>query len=413
MKKLILLAMLVVLMLTFSFLFKEESVAVGLKNRWWDIQSVDTMKYSRDIARERLDDPDFDQIIDFQIQNIAELGATHVAVGTPYDPEFIPFLRRWVQAARKYGLNVWFRGNFAGWEGWFSYEGVTGSEHLRMTRDFILNNPELFEDGDIYTPCPECENGGPGDPRKTGRVSEFRQFLIDEHRVASAAFREIGKNVSSNYFSMNGDVATLVMDKETTAALGGVLVVDHYVSQPEQLERDINSYASLSGGKVLLGEIGVPIPDIHGTMTEAEQAKWLGDTLTLLAKNKNVLGVNYWVFSGGSTGLWDDLGNSREIADVLSEFYKPKKVKLRITDNSGRAISRAVVVVGGREFVSGEDGVVEILVTGASEAVVSSEGYKSYTVSIDNAISSGNVALENNRESFLLKCLRFFRNLHP
>jgi hypothetical protein len=75
------------------------------------------MKYSRDLAREKLGNPSFDKVIDDQISRIAGTGATHVALGVPYDPEFLPIMRRWVTAIRKYNLKVWFRGNLSGWEG--------------------------------------------------------------------------------------------------------------------------------------------------------------------------------------------------------------------------------------------------------------------------------------------------------
>ena len=63
---------------------------------------------------------------------------------------------------------------------------------------------------------------------------------------------------------MNGDVAKLVMDKQTTASMDGIVVIDHYVATPEQLALDIRRIAEGSGGNVVLGEFGVPIPNIHG-----------------------------------------------------------------------------------------------------------------------------------------------------
>ena len=82
------------------------------------------MKYSRDLAREKLDDPSFDKIIDKQMADISATGANYVAIGTPYDAEFIPMLKRWVASARKHNLHVWFRGNFSGWEEWFDYPKI-------------------------------------------------------------------------------------------------------------------------------------------------------------------------------------------------------------------------------------------------------------------------------------------------
>src|SRR3989344_6773908 len=206
---------------------------------WWQFQSIDTMKYSRDIAREKLGDPAFDSVIDTQVKNIADAGATHIAIATPYDEEFIPFLARWVKSARKYNLSVWFRGNWSGWEGWFGYTGIRREEHLQKTKDFIAKHADLFADGDVFSACPECENGGPGDPRQTGDVAAYRQFLVSEYQVTQGSFKKIKKNVSSNYFSMNGDIADLIMERPTTAVLGGLVTIDHYVASPDQLISDI------------------------------------------------------------------------------------------------------------------------------------------------------------------------------
>lgn len=286
-----------------------------------EFKSIDTMKYSRDLSREKLNEPLFDKVIDQQVGDIAKTGATHVAIATPYDEEFLPVLRRWTAAARKYSLKIWFRGNFSGWEKWFEYSAIDRQTHIEKTESFILENYDLFEDGDVFTGCPECENGGPGDPRQTGDVKGHRQFLIDEYRVTKKSFEEIEKKVASNYDSMNADVARLVMDKDTTRALDGIIVIDHYVKSPDKLALDVSDIAKQSGGRVVLGEFGVPIPDLNGNMTEEEQAKWLDKALGLLTKMDEVAGVSYWVNVGGSTQLWDSKGNPRKAVDVITKYY--------------------------------------------------------------------------------------------
>lgn len=379
---------------------------------WWQVQSIDTMKHSRDLAREKLYDESFDETIDFQMKNISELGATHVAIGTPYDEEFLPILTRWVSYARKYNLNVWFRGNFSGWEEWFDYDEIDKDEHHALLEEFILKNPTLFQDGDIFTSCPECENGALGDPRHTGRVTEFREFLIDEYETANDAFEKINKDVSANYYSMNGDVARLIMDKETTTALDGIVVIDHYVKTPEQLVEDIRQYANNSGGKVVLGEIGVPIPDIHGGMTEEMQSQWLKEAFTQIAKEEAVLGINYWVLTGGSTEIWPEGKNKREIADVISTFYKPATVSLKITNELGSAISGATVKVGHNTFIADSKGNVEIAAPpGFDEVVISADGYKSYSQRISNPNDQDSIILSQERESLLFRILKFIRSL--
>lgn len=325
----------------FVIFFTKDSKTAERDVRFWEFQSIDTMKYSRDIAREKLKDNAFNTVIERQVHDIAETGATHVALATPYDEEFLPFLKRWVRAARRENLNIWFRGNWSGWERWFDYGAIDRKTHIEKTRQFILDNPALFEDGDVFSACPECENGGPGDPRMTGDVKEYREFLIEEFKATEKAFDEIGKDVSSNYASMNGDVARLVMDKETTDALGGVVVIDHYVADPEKLARDIQEIAEKSGGNVVLGEFGAPILDIHGAMSEEEQEAWIEHALTILIPIESLAGVNYWVNVGGSTELWDGAGNPRKAVTALANIYRPKQIQGVVTDEIGNAVKDA------------------------------------------------------------------------
>ncbi len=288
---------------------------------YWDVRSIDTMKYSRDAARAKLNDPSFDEVIDKQMKDIAAVHANYVAIGTPYDAEFVPMLRRWVKAARKYKLHVWFRGNFSGWEGWFGYPKIDSTTHVIQTEQFILNNSDIFQDGDIFTSCPECENGAGLQSGNSEGVIKYRSFLILEMNTAQRAFSQIGKEVKTGYYSMNGDVARAVMDRVTTKELGGIVVVDHYVGTPSRLAEDIRSFAAQSGGSVLLGEFGAPIPDVTGEMTEEEQAAWIKSALIQLSTIPELVGVNYWVNKGGSTALWNDDDTARTALSVIGEYY--------------------------------------------------------------------------------------------
>lgn len=337
------------MMLKFSLLQSSISVfllffntpsQINWETRFWQIQSIDTMKYSRDASRAPLNN----DLIDFQVRKIAETGATHVAIDTPYDNEFLERLKIWVATARKYNLKIWFRGNFSGWEGWFDYpKNLTREEHLKKTREFILDNPDLFQDSDIFTACPECENGGPGDPRSTGDTNGFRKFMIDEYAVTKGTFNEIGKSVVSNYNSMNLDVANLVMDEKTTLAMDEIIVIDHYVKNPDRLSKDINDLAKRSGGRIILGEFGAPIPDINGDQGEGEQADWVKNALIDLSQNPNLIGINYWVGFGGSTALWNTDNTDREVVDVLANFYKPSILQGKAVDNVGHPIQNVEV----------------------------------------------------------------------
>lgn len=377
----------------------------------WQVQSVDTMKYSRDLSREKLTDHTFDTIIDTQVKNIAATGATHVAIGTPYDDEFIPILARWVSAARKYNLSVWFRGNFSGWEGWFDYPKISRSQHTELLAAFLEKNASLFRDGDIFSACPECENGGPGDPRRTGDVVGHRAFLIEEYNLAHTSFAKMGKDVRANYESMNGDVARLIMDKPTTAAMGGVVVVDHYVSSAEKLALDIKDFANRSGGTVVLGEVGAPIPDLHGKMTELEQAQWLDDLFTRLEKIPELTGINYWTSTGGSTELWTN-GVPKEAVETLTTFFTPRHIEGKITNEFGIPVAGTQITTGTRSSSVGRDGSFSLILGSKDTHIsVTAPGYEVQKRDIKTPTQFATLRLTKSNPSTLYKVGLFFYSL--
>ncbi len=371
---------------------------------YWRVQSIDTMKLSRDASRNPMTQEDIDE----EVKNIAEVGATHVAIGTPYNEEFVPRMEQWVAAARKHNLHVWFRGNWAEWEGWFGYKKEMSKEqHLALTKEFILKHPLLFVDGDIFTACPECENGAIGDPRKTDDVAGFRAFMINEKKTVDGAFATINKKVITNYNSMNGDVARLVMDKATTSQMGGIISVDHYVGTPQRLVADLKSYAQQSGGKIILGEFGVPLPDIHGEMTEEQQAAWIQQLLTSLLDHPEVVGMNYWVDRGGSTLLWNDDGTPRKAVDVLRRFYKPSAVTGRVTTAWGNPISTATVSYFDKKIEVNSRGEFALPFSGAGQGdvTITAKDFESITIpssQVDSAWKSSKpleVSLKRTRET--------------
>lgn len=344
---------------------------------WWQFQAVDTMKYSRDLSGLFLADRvALKETSETQVAAIADLGATHVAIATPYDEEFLPVLKEWIAAARRHGLKVWFRGNWSGWEEWFDHSPITRAEHLAKTVEFIQKNPDLFENGDFFSACPECENGGPGDPRQTGDIAGHREFLIDEHDAMLVAFRSINKNVQVSMNSMNGDVARAIMDKQTTQALGGVVVIDHYVRTPEQLNKDVTDFAEQTGGRVILGEFGVPIPDIHGAMDQDQQAEWLSRSLTLIAENPNLDGLSYWTNQGGSTALWTEGGEPKKAVGVVKNFFSPRTINGIVVTESGKGISAAMIRTERQEVTSKDKGNFFLPYLSESEvATISAAGY--------------------------------------
>lgn len=306
----------------------------------FSIQSIDTMKDSRDRARSGASDASYATLIYEDVAAIASAGATHIAIDTPYDAEFLPVLREWVKAARAKGLSVWFRGNFSGWEGWFGYPKIGRSDHIAMTKQFILNNPSMFADGDIFSACPECENGGPGDPRKTGDLDGYRQFLISEYSATRDAFSAISKKVDSAPTSMNLDVAKLVMDPPTAKALGNVVSIDNYTKTPEQFASDIDYIHDATGGaRVIIGEFGAPIPDINGGMSDDEQARHIDKLMASMHDRIDVIdGVNYWVIRNGSTGLLSDSGSAKPAMASITKYFKAPYALGSIHDDFGKPV---------------------------------------------------------------------------
>lgn len=399
----------VLLLITISFLKASYNNTTSPGASYWQFQSIDTMKYSRDLARERLNDPSFNAIIEQQVKQIADTGATHIAIGTPYDDEFHPILQQWVRSARRNNLNVWFRGNWSGWEGWFDYPKITREEHIQKTKNFILQNPSLFKDGDVFSACPECENGGPGDPRITGDVEGHRQFLIDEYNVSKQAFQKIKKDIATNYNSMNGDVARLIMDRETTKALGGLVVVDHYVNTPEKLVADIREYAELSGGKVVLGEFGAPIPDIHGELNEEEQAAWIKKALELLTQTENLVGMNYWTSVGSSTALWDEDGVPHKAVEKLKSIYKPTFIRINVQNELGQSIKNVTLTAGEKAVHSESGQFVTVYLDETVHATISAEGYLSNKTVING--QNVTIVLKKEKESIFFKIQKILNNI--
>lgn len=394
-------------------LTKKPEAEIDTPRTWWQVQSIDTMKYSRDLAGQYKGSDGLDETIRTQVRAIAETGATHVSIGTPYDPEFLPFLVKWVAAARESGLKVWFRGNWSGWEGWFGHSKITPGEHIEKTKAFIEGNPGLFENGDIFTACPECENGALGDPRRTGGKAEYVRFLLEEGEVVRTSFERIGKEVITNFNSMNLDVAKLIMDRDTTEKLGGVVTVDHYIRSPERLAFDIEEIAERSGGLVVLGEFGAPIPDIHGVMSEAEQAEWLRNALALISQSRELIGINYWVSVGGSTAIWNGDGSPKTAVSVIKSYYNPEILEGRVRSRIGIPIKGVIITLGTKTAVTDPGGnfAIPYVPSSPEKLKISAQGYQELEVELSDEKAVLDVVLTSEKPGILEKFLNIIKNI--
>jgi hypothetical protein len=376
------------------------SVHAADPQTFWKYQCVDTMKDSRDNARNWANRADLPQLVAGEISTIKAMGANCVAIGTPYDDEFIPYLKVWVNQAHGQGLRVWFRGNLSGWEGWFSYPILNStSEHNQKIARFINNNPGLFHDGDIFTPAPEPEQGKViGDPRDSdAQKTEYLKFLVDSYNNCVLAFSLINIKVTCGYFSTNGDIAKNILTPEVVAQIGNVVVVDHYVASPETLVNDLVALHDKFNVKVMLGEFGAPIPDINGNMTESQQAEFIDGVLSGLVQHQDIIeGVNYWTLANSSTALLNNDSSPKKAVDVIKHYYIPAQVKGTVATKTGKKISGAKVVSasGSGQTITDQNGQYSLsLPAGKTELEINSHAYQLATATVN--LKSGQQVSQN------------------
>jgi hypothetical protein len=377
--------MVVVALIIFLLFYPENTsyyVIPGARENLFKIQSIDTMKYSRDIAGQVLNNPhSFTPMIDRQMALIAEAGATHAAIATPYDAEFLPVLRLWVASARAHNLSVWFRGNFSGWEGWFEYARIDRSRHTQLLKEFLRNNPALFQSGDVFSPCPECENGGPGDPRQTGDESGFNSFLIKEKKIAADEFARQNTYIAV-YPSMNADIAREIITPETVRAFDGTILIDHYVRTPEQFAHDIKAIPQQLHATIGLGEFGAPISDLNGSMTETQQATYIDSLFSAMySERAHISIVNYWTLRGGSTALINNNGTPRAAYFTVQNYFKAFNAYGAVYNSLGESVGGARVSIDNTDYEAIADGAYQIFVPRQYRAItILADGYTPITL---------------------------------
>lgn len=296
---------------------------------YWPIRSVDTMKQSRDEALVILKALNKNQTsaqsmlhtIDQEIQNIANLHTTHVAIGTPYDEPFLPVAKAYIASARSHGLSIFWRGNFNAYDlqdannpslgGWFNTpHNPHFMEQPGKIAQFIDQHGDLFKQGDIFMPWPEPENVV---KFYTNKIA-YQNLLLAEYEACKPLRK---KGVLAGNCSMNGDVAK-DLDPALVKALGDIVFIDHNnLQNPQEMGQEIRDLHRIyPHAQVLLGEFSVSDPP----MTDQEQAKFTTDLFNQM-KLAGVLGMNYWVDIGGQTQLEDTLTKFRPAYYVVQRNY--------------------------------------------------------------------------------------------
>lgn len=386
-------------------------VAQFNQTKYWPVEAIDTVKVSRDGAL----NPQVTAEIPSMVKKIAELHPNYIAIDTPYDEQFLPTMFAWINAARANNLKVWFRGNLSGWEGWFGYPLLTDvSQHHLGIANFIRLHPTIFQDGDIFTPAPEPENGLIHDPRSAdGNPVRYNQFLVDSYNNCVTAFKKIGKKVVCGYFSVNGDIAKQILTEETVQKTGDRVVIDHYVKDPKQLAADILYLNQKLKAPIVLGEIGAPIPDIHGNMTDQQQADYMNTAFNTVAKLGNVVeGVDYWTAFYGSTALFDDNQFPKKVTETISKFYQPSILYGTVTDAFGRPIAGVTVDIQNIGLTYTDNiGAYSLLTTGDNLVVTASKpGYQPVDVTM-RVLAQTKVAHSFTLNSKSNSFIYFFENI--
>lgn len=345
----------------------------------WEICSIDTMKTSRDLAREKLYDRSYDTEIRKTVDLVKETGANYIAIDTPYDNEFIPYLKRWVDIARSADLKIWFRGNWSSWEGWFDYpKNLTPEEHIKKTNNFIISNPDLFRDGDIFDACPECENAGHWpQPEKN---EEYNLFIQKQKKSLDNAFNKINKKVKTNIASIIGGRAKEVLYQDTYDVLNNVVSIDHYFKDPNNITEYLNYFSNSKKSKVVLSEFGAPIPDINGYMSDEDQANYIDNVLNNIYKSHyRVLGVNYWALSNGTTELVNLDKSKKPAYEVITRYFSPGIITGKITDEFGSPLKGVVVMTNDGIGLGTDEGGKYLIQVPKRRVILEVGGWGDYT----------------------------------
>lgn len=295
------------------------------------IQSIDAMKDTKDaICGQRPLD-----WINKWLDKAVELGANYVAISTPYDNpscgDALAYTKTWVKAIRAHNMHVWHRHMPLSFEGIYSVNKNNSSNYLDMISNYIKNNPDIFENGDIFTPIPEPQNGGiqgitycANSICQFTSAADFNQWLRDAMTTSQQAFQSINKSIKIGYFGFDGFVAWGdknpdwhgILEDSTVSQMGNI-TIDHY---PETVGETMDQALTALQAKypttpIVIGEYGT----VNGQNVDQE----VQDTMTA-AKNHNIVGFNYWQFGPSGSGeqlINDDFSNRSDFSTVES-FYK-------------------------------------------------------------------------------------------
>jgi hypothetical protein len=266
------------------------------------------------------------------------LGANYISVETPYDDpacgSALAYTKAWVYAIHAAGLSVWHRHMPLAFEGIYSSPKNNSTDYLQLIASYIINNPTLFQEGDIFTPIPEPQNGGILNHTycyenvcQFAGVTEFNQWLRDAINVSDAAFVHLnlqGK-VKIGYYGFDGFVAwghnnpdwDGLLEDETVQVMGNI-TIDHYPEiVSDTMENSLNELEQrYPGVPIVIGE--------WGTISSGDPILQVEQTRAALraALLPSVIGVNYWhMGSGGNESLINEDFSENPHFFTVQQFF--------------------------------------------------------------------------------------------
>lgn len=299
----------------------------------WPIQSIDAMKSTKDAVCYQHSDA----WIDMWVTRAGELGANYVAISTPYDSpscgDALAYTKKWIAIIRKHGLKVWHRDMPLAFEGIYSTPKSNASNFIDLITNYIKANPDEYENGDIFTPIPEPQNGGilgvtycAQSICQFSSAQAFNAWLRNSMTASQNAFDSIGKTgVNIGYFGFDGFVTWGdhnpdwhgILDNATLQQMGNI-TIDHY---PEVVNETMQQGLDTLQQKyptfpIIIGEWGA----VTGVNVDQQIQTDMG-----AAKTHNVIGFNYWQFGPGGSGeqLINSDFSSRSAFFAVQSFYKP------------------------------------------------------------------------------------------
>lgn len=301
----------------------------------WTIQSVDVMKYSKDAICNQPAATTIDTMTGF----IASSGANFVAISTPYDNptcgSSTNLTNSWITSARSKGLHIWHRHMGLSFEGIYD---VTKTKDLtaytQQIVDYILNNADQFQDGDIFTPTPEPDSAGisgvtycPGICQFSS-ADEYNRWIQTTQPAVKDAFAKIDKKVQVGYYGHSGFIVwgennpdwagKGLLTQATVDSMDGVIAMDTY---PETYGGTMvksldGAHARWPNARLVIGEWGT----ITAGNTDQKMVR-ITDAMTA-SERPYIDGINYWNLGpSGNEGLLDGKYSPLPELQTVKDFY--------------------------------------------------------------------------------------------